>query len=98
MKKTTYDKQAEALYIDLKKGESFRTEEINDGVLIDYDKNEDVLGIEVYEINSQNMELAASLLATLTYSHNIIGISNSVSSETIEEIKDVIPEKEQNAT
>lgn len=47
MIKQTYDREADALYIELSGGEFGRTDEIDSGTLVDLDTDGGVLGIEV---------------------------------------------------
>ena len=45
--KIKYDEKAEALYISLGKGKIAKTEEWSNGFIIDYDKNNCIIGIEM---------------------------------------------------
>ncbi len=45
--KIEYDKQADALYIKLNKAKYFESDEIGKNVIVDYDKANHVIGIEV---------------------------------------------------
>ncbi len=45
--KINYDKYADALYIEFKKAKAHKTVEKRRGVLVDFDKKGNVLGIEV---------------------------------------------------
>ena len=48
-----YDDGADALYIYFREGEHARTQEIAPGIIVDYDENGDVLGIEVLEASKK---------------------------------------------
>lgn len=45
--KITFDKEADAMYIYLKKKKVFKTKEITDDTIVDLDKNGNVIGIEL---------------------------------------------------
>ncbi len=45
--KATYDKEADAAYLQFKPGKSAETKEVDSDILMDYDKKGNVLGIEV---------------------------------------------------
>ncbi len=54
--KIQYDKEANALYIYLKKGKNFKTIKFNDRLLADTDKAGNILGIELLDVSSQMSE------------------------------------------
>lgn len=45
--KINYDKEADALYIKLKEGKVYETEELEDNIIIDYDEQKNIQGIEI---------------------------------------------------
>lgn len=45
--KIKYDKEADALYIELKKSRVYKTVETRDSFLIDFDKGGQVIGFEI---------------------------------------------------
>lgn len=51
--KATYDKEADAMYIRVKKGKVHKTLEISDVILADVDKKGQVLGLDLLFISSQ---------------------------------------------
>ncbi|KKW47563.1 hypothetical protein A3C21_02280 [Candidatus Kaiserbacteria bacterium RIFCSPHIGHO2_02_FULL_59_21] len=51
--KATYDKEADAMYIRVKKGRVHKTLEVSDGVNVDADRKGKALGIELLFISSQ---------------------------------------------
>lgn len=51
--KATYDKEADAMYIRVKKGKVYKTLEISDVILADVDKKGQVLGLDLLFISSQ---------------------------------------------
>ena len=54
--KIKYDKEADALYIELKKGKTHKTSPKADNVLVDFDKNNNAIGIELLHF-SKNLSL-----------------------------------------
>ncbi len=51
--KTKYDKNADALYITLKKGKVFNTLKLSDRLIVDLDKKGNTLGIEILDTKNQ---------------------------------------------
>lgn len=51
--KIEFDPIADALYIELADGEIEKTEEIGPGVILDYDANGNVLGLEMLYISKR---------------------------------------------
>ncbi len=51
--KATYDKDADAMYIRVKKGKVHKTLEISDVILADVDKKGQVLGLDLLFVSSQ---------------------------------------------
>lgn len=47
-----YDEEVDALYIQLKKGKYYESDEIKDGFIVDYDKNGRIIGIEILDVSS----------------------------------------------
>lgn len=45
--KIEYDKEADALYVELNKNKIYKTREESDNFLVDVDKNGNVVGIEI---------------------------------------------------
>ncbi len=52
-----YDPQADALYIKIREGRVVDSEEIADGVIVDYDEEGNVVGIEVLEFSKRKLDL-----------------------------------------
>jgi len=48
-----FDQLADALYVHLAEGAVEKTEEIKPGVILDYDANGDVLGVEVLYVSKR---------------------------------------------
>lgn len=51
--KATYDKEADAMYIRVKKGKVHKTLQVSDAVLVDVDKKGQALGVELLFVSSQ---------------------------------------------
>ena len=50
--KVRYDEEADALYIQLRTGEYYESDEIKQGFILDYDADSNVIGIEILEASS----------------------------------------------
>lgn len=55
--KISYDPDADAMYITLREGEVDHTKEIDENTIIDFDKEGNVLGIEVLFVKERNPNL-----------------------------------------
>lgn len=51
--KITFDRQADALYIQFREGKFARNEEVAEGVILDIGEDEGLLGIEILEVSSR---------------------------------------------
>ena len=51
--KIEYDKKADAIYIHFQQGEYEVSEEIADGIIVDYTKDGKVIGIEILEVSKR---------------------------------------------
>ncbi len=51
--KITYDPKADALYIQFQIGKSKSTKKIQDGILVDLDKNGKLFGIEIIGVSER---------------------------------------------
>jgi len=49
----SYDKQADAMYIEFRKGEFAKNKKIDDFTVIDLDKDGNILGIELLEVSKR---------------------------------------------
>ena len=49
----TYDKEADAMYIRVKKGKVHRTKEVTDTCILDLDKKGTLLGVELLFVSNQ---------------------------------------------
>jgi uncharacterized protein YuzE len=45
--KLNYYEQTDSLYIDLSNKQSVRSREISEGIILDYDTNDDLVGIDI---------------------------------------------------
>ncbi len=75
--KINYDKEADALYIKLKEGKVFESEEIEDNIIIDYDRQKNILGIEVTYFLAKHKQDFFPVFKKMEQS--VWGIENSVS-------------------
>jgi uncharacterized protein YuzE len=48
-----YSQEADAIYIRLKENKIVNSDEISDGVIVDYDENGDVVGIEILRVSEK---------------------------------------------
>lgn len=55
--KITYDPDADAMYIYLKEGKSFKTKEVDDNTILDYDNKGNVIGIEILFVKERMPQL-----------------------------------------
>ena len=71
--KVRYDEEADALYIRLRKGEYYESDEIQEGFILDYDIDGNVIGIEILEasihldpadLSTVNFEISRQLMKT----------------------------------
>jgi len=60
----SYDEKADALYIRLKETSYYVSDEVREGVLLDYDDKGNVIGIEILDAGEY---LTEHELASLTY-------------------------------
>ncbi|VVB81710.1 Uncharacterised protein [uncultured archaeon] len=49
----SYDKEADAMYIEFRKGEFAKNKKIDDLTIIDLDKDDNLLGIEFLEVSKR---------------------------------------------
>jgi uncharacterized protein YuzE len=60
----SYDEKTDSLYVRLKETPYYETDEVKDGVLLDYDDKGNVIGIEILDASEY---LSEDELASLTY-------------------------------
>ena len=51
--KIEYSEDEDALYVYLKEAEASRSEDVDEGIIVDYDAMDDVVGIEVLDASSR---------------------------------------------
>ena len=67
--KIRYDPDADAMYITLREGEFDHNKEVDENTVIDFDKDNNVLGIELLFVKERNPSLLKQLKAeNLAYS------------------------------
>ena len=52
-----YDKQSDSLYIELSTKPSFDAEEVSEGVVVDYDKDGHIVGLDI-EYASKHLDIS----------------------------------------
>ena len=64
--KLTFDKDADALYLELEDSSIVESEEVAPGVILDYNQTDHVVGIEVLRLSQQpeGLDLSALMLKT----------------------------------
>jgi uncharacterized protein YuzE len=62
--KVRYDEEADALYIRLRKGQYYESDEIKEGFILDYDADGNIVGIEILQASSN---LAPADLSTVNF-------------------------------
>jgi len=60
----TYDEKVDALYIRLKETPYYESDEVKEGILLDYDNKGNLIGIEILDASDY---LSGDELASLTY-------------------------------
>lgn len=53
MSKINYDKDADVMYIKVDRGKYEVSEEIQDGIVLDFDKEGKILGVEILNVKSR---------------------------------------------
>ena len=61
MKIVRYDEEVDALYVDLKDAPVMNTEELHPGVMVDYDKEGKIVGVEILDFKLRLQEEATSM-------------------------------------
>ncbi|HZP83550.1 MAG TPA: DUF2283 domain-containing protein [Chthonomonadaceae bacterium] len=56
MKLIRYDKSVDALYIDLSDADVYDTHEIEPGVMVDYDRDGKIIGVEILDFMERLQE------------------------------------------
>ncbi|OGI69141.1 hypothetical protein A3A09_02250 [Candidatus Nomurabacteria bacterium RIFCSPLOWO2_01_FULL_42_20] len=51
--KITYDKQADAMYLQFQKGVFLRNKEVDEGIILDIGKGNKILGIEILDASKR---------------------------------------------
>jgi len=65
--KIRYDEEANALYIKLQDSRYYESDEIQDGFILDYDAEGNIIGIEILDVDKY---LTVSDLATVNFEIN----------------------------
>jgi len=51
--KITYDKQADTIYLQFQEGKFSRNKEVDEGIILDIDKGNKILGIEILDASKR---------------------------------------------
>ncbi|KKO19209.1 MAG: hypothetical protein BROFUL_02087 [Candidatus Brocadia fulgida] len=54
--KITYDKDVDALYIEISRKKAIESDEVEKDVIVDYDENDNIVGIEVLNCVKKNKD------------------------------------------
>ena len=75
MVKITYDREVDALYIRLRKT-SVETEQVGEGIALDYDEEDQITGIEILNAGKRLDELRKSRKDAKSHLSEIVGKMN----------------------
>ena len=53
----SFDKKANALYIRISSEKVLNSDEITEGIIIDYDKKDNIVGVEILNFTEKNLNL-----------------------------------------
>jgi uncharacterized protein YuzE len=62
--RTTYDEEVDAVYLRLKETSYYESDEIKEGLILDYDKDGNLIGLEILDASEY---LSPQELATLNF-------------------------------
>ena len=68
MKNTEYDKEVDAAYFQIENKQIIDSEEIADGIIIDYDENDNIIGVELLGVKTLNTKSFQTLNPLLSES------------------------------
>ncbi len=70
--KIDYDPEADAMYIQLKKGVFDHNGKIDENTIVDYDKKNNILGIEILWVKERNPNILFDLKRTLKEAEHLL--------------------------
>ncbi len=70
-----YDPEADAMYIKLREGEYEISEEIREGIIVDFDKNNEIIGIEILDAKER---LSPSSVAEMSFKFSKVELMREV--------------------
>ncbi len=73
--KVRYDEKSDAVYIKFKEGKYFESDEVKEGVILDYDRKGKIIGIEI--LDASRYMLPADLASVQFDIHRIVSSSRS---------------------
>jgi len=57
-----YDKSVDALYIRLRDGRIVESDEVTPGIIVDFNENNEVIGIEILQVSKRKLDLLKLLM------------------------------------
>ena len=66
IKISDYDSEADAMYVQITDGNVLDSEEIADGIIVDYDNNDNILGFELIEMEDITISSLKKLKSLLS--------------------------------
>jgi len=57
-----YDKSVDALYIRLRDGRIVESDEVTPGIIVDFNENNEVIGIEILHVSKRKLDLLKLLM------------------------------------
>jgi len=57
-----YDRAADAVYVRLSDGRVARSEEVEEGIIVDYDADGRVLGVEIFNFSKRDIDMNRLIL------------------------------------
>lgn len=73
--KIRYDEKSDAVYIKFKESKYFESDEVKDGVILDYDRKGKIIGIEI--LDASRYMMPADLASVQFDVHRIVNSSRS---------------------
>ncbi|MEM1598151.1 MAG: DUF2283 domain-containing protein [Pyrobaculum sp.] len=59
--KIRYDKGADSIYIKIREGQVYESDEVAPGVVVDYDKDGEIIGVEILWFSKRKVDLTKLL-------------------------------------
>ncbi len=72
----SYDKEVDAVYLKFSDNKVYRTKEVKPGIIVDFDRNEHIIGVEV--LNAVKRKFSFSIVETPKKNFNSAAISTEI--------------------